>query len=331
MSTPSTITRFVGNYHYLSNFYETPITLNGVTWPTAEHAYQAAKCTEPCDIELIKRLPTPGAAKQAGKRVKMRHDWNDVRVPIMESIVRAKFNQNKDIADKLVATGDAVLIEGNGWGDKFWGMCTRNAPPRTPDGWIQAKLHGDNHLGVILMDIRKELQSPDTGHELLSPLQLDLDTIKQARAIGKVYDCGSRHMNALLAVSTSQELADSIIPISETTDYDFYTLDTEEMRSFLTSRGFSSGSETDEQGNPVARLYEFDSEASGVLLTSNGVQMVLRSRPWFYREVFDNIDPIFYSKYIWKSAPNDPPTRTQITDIMEQLFRTASVNPVAAI
>ena len=61
----------------------------------------------------------------------------------MEEIVRAKFGQNPVLADKLLATGDTLLIEGNTWGDKFWGVDTRVG-------------QGENHLGKILMKVRAE-------------------------------------------------------------------------------------------------------------------------------------------------------------------------------
>jgi predicted NAD-dependent protein-ADP-ribosyltransferase YbiA (DUF1768 family) len=57
----------------------------------------------------------------------------------MRDIVRAKFDQNEDLKIKLMATGAALLVEGNDWGDTFWGRC---------DG------KGGNVLGSILMELR---------------------------------------------------------------------------------------------------------------------------------------------------------------------------------
>lgn len=60
----------------------------------------------------------------------------------MLQVVRAKFTQNAELADKLLATGDAHLEEGNTWGDRVWG---------TVNGV------GANQLGIILMKIRDEI------------------------------------------------------------------------------------------------------------------------------------------------------------------------------
>lgn len=73
----------------------------------------------------------------------MRKDWEAVKVRIMEEIVRAKFTQNTELADKLLATGDAYLEEGNTWDDRIWGTVNSS---------------GANRLGVILMQIRAEIK-----------------------------------------------------------------------------------------------------------------------------------------------------------------------------
>jgi predicted NAD-dependent protein-ADP-ribosyltransferase YbiA (DUF1768 family) len=82
-------------------------------------------------------------AKRYGKIVVMRPDWNDVRLAIMEDLVRQKF-LTSSMERLLLSTGDAELIEGNYWGDTFWGVC---------------RGVGENHLGKILMKIREELKA----------------------------------------------------------------------------------------------------------------------------------------------------------------------------
>ena len=86
-----------------------------------------------------------------GKTLDMRPDWDDVRLNIMYDIVLAKFAQNPHLAEKLLATGDAELEEGNTWNDRFWGVC----PPGSGDG--------ENHLGKTLMRIRAEFKSTTEG------------------------------------------------------------------------------------------------------------------------------------------------------------------------
>lgn len=83
-------------------------------------------------------------AKRQGRQVALREDWEEVKVGLMEEVVRAKFFQNPDLGKRLLATGDTPLVEGNTWGDTCWGVDTRTG-------------QGENHLGLILMKIRGEL------------------------------------------------------------------------------------------------------------------------------------------------------------------------------
>lgn len=143
------ILEFTGEYHFLSNFHEGhPFAWNGDTWPTSEHAYQAAKCVRRDQYDLIRNLKTPGQTKRAGKSVELRTDWEQVKDSIMLDIVRAKFRQNEELAAKLIATGYTELEEGNYWKDRYWGVCPVGGP-------------GQNKLGKILMIVRDELMRRD--------------------------------------------------------------------------------------------------------------------------------------------------------------------------
>jgi ribA/ribD-fused uncharacterized protein len=84
----------------------------------------------------------PSSAKKKGRHVTLRHDWEKVKEEYMYQIVKAKFIQNPAIADALLETGNALLIEGNTWGDTIWGMCNGR---------------GQNKLGKILMRVRSEI------------------------------------------------------------------------------------------------------------------------------------------------------------------------------
>lgn len=135
---------FRGEYYFLSNFYETPVTYNGLTYKNTEAAFQAQKCMT--DEERIRFTGyDPATAKNAGRRVALRPDWEEVKVSLMEEIVRAKFTQNEDLREKLLATKDAILKEGNTWDDLFWGVSIKTGK-------------GKNNLGKILMKIREELK-----------------------------------------------------------------------------------------------------------------------------------------------------------------------------
>ncbi|MCH5187032.1 MAG: DUF1768 domain-containing protein [Oscillospiraceae bacterium] len=132
-------------YRFLSNFYETPICFNGLTYTNAEAAFQAQKVL---DNEERMRFcsMSAGKAKSWGRKVQLREDWEDVKLELMYGIVKAKFEQNPYIAGRLLETDGLMLIEGNTWGDTYWGVNSKNG-------------EGENHLGKILMRVREELKT----------------------------------------------------------------------------------------------------------------------------------------------------------------------------
>lgn len=137
---------FRGAHFFLSNFYPAPLDWWGQVWPTAEHAYQAAKSDDPDERAVIAAAETPGRAKRLGRCVKLRAGWDAQKVDVMRSILEAKFAV-PDLAARLVATGTAPLLELNTWGDRTWGVVAR------PDGTID----GRNLLGALLMERRAAL------------------------------------------------------------------------------------------------------------------------------------------------------------------------------
>lgn len=139
------IHQFRGEFAFLSNFWWAPVHFDGLIFPTAEHAYQAAKTLDPTEREWIRTMRTPGIAKRAGRTVTLRPFWNDIRIAAMDVILHAKFF-DLELRRKLIATHPRRLIEGNYWGDTFWGCVA-----------VDGKLKGENHLGKLLMQLRKEL------------------------------------------------------------------------------------------------------------------------------------------------------------------------------
>ena len=114
------INTFDGPFAFLSNFYKASVTFEGMTYPTNEHAFQAAKSlNKNIRSEFITQDLTPGQAKRKGRRISLRPDWESVKIQIMTDIVRNKFQTHPDLAAKLLATGDATLIEGTTWHDTF--------------------------------------------------------------------------------------------------------------------------------------------------------------------------------------------------------------------
>ena len=146
------IAEFQGEYRWLSNFarLEHPILLAGIKFNTAEHLYQALKSTNIVDFTSIASVNTPGKSKRLGKDIAIRTDWDDVKLIFMEFVLRLKF-QDKKLQQKLLDTGDAILEEGNRWGDTFYGISL-----------ITGK--GQNWLGKLLMKLRTEYRGNNHEH-----------------------------------------------------------------------------------------------------------------------------------------------------------------------
>ena len=134
---------FQGDYRWLSSFWMSEFIHEEKLWASVEHYYQASKATNQADADMVRQLSRPGKAKRAGRAIKVRADWDIIKDEIMLRGVRAKFQQNQGLADKLLATGDAELIEENQWGDVYYGTCQG---------------YGENRLGKILMRVREELK-----------------------------------------------------------------------------------------------------------------------------------------------------------------------------
>ena len=142
------IDRFDKAFTFLSNFYLCPVFFMGQDWPSTEHAFQAFKSREKPIREHIRGLKEARDAKRAGRALVKRSDWELIRRPLMEQLVRAKFFQHPDLAKQLIATGTQQLVEGNHWHDNEWGNCT----------CVEcASIAGQNMLGQILMAVRQEL------------------------------------------------------------------------------------------------------------------------------------------------------------------------------
>jgi ribA/ribD-fused uncharacterized protein len=145
------IDRFDGTeYAFLSNFYYSPIVMPdwhpaaGKVAQTIEHAFQSAKTDDVAQARLVLCSSSPGQAKRIGRRVRIRDGWDEGRDVVMLALVKLKFAPGSELAEKLLATDDAPLVEGNTWGDTYWGV----------SGGV-----GENRLGQILMGVRESLRS----------------------------------------------------------------------------------------------------------------------------------------------------------------------------
>jgi len=149
------ITLFRRPYSFLSNFRRSPVVYEGVAYPTVEHAYQAGKTLDTNWREKVLAMRRADYAKQLSKRraFPVRADWDQVKIGVMLGLLRQKFSDPKR-ASQLLGTGKRELIEGNWWGDQFWGMCQSD----------EGEWQGENHLGHLLMQVRDELAERDDLH-----------------------------------------------------------------------------------------------------------------------------------------------------------------------
>lgn len=131
--------KFSGLLAFLSNFHSCKVIVDGLTFKSAEAAYQSYK-----NLEHQKEFLTLGAydSKKYARTLPLRADWDKVKLEVMRKVVAAKFNQNVDLAKLLMKTPDEDLVEENTWGDTFWGVCEGK---------------GQNNLGKILKEIKYQL------------------------------------------------------------------------------------------------------------------------------------------------------------------------------
>lgn len=133
---------FRGPYRWLSNFQESRVHYAGVGFPTVEHAYVAAKQHTWENFRNVLLCTTPREVKNYGRTVKLRDDWDYIKLLIMNDLIREKFHIHEELREKLILTGGAYLEEGNTWNDTYWGVCNGV---------------GENNLGKILMKTREEI------------------------------------------------------------------------------------------------------------------------------------------------------------------------------
>lgn len=129
--------------NWFSNFepFDTPFIYQGISYKTPENFYQAMK-TEITDIETRYKIASVSASqsKKLGRKVKLRSDWEDIKIDVMRYVLKIKFKPGTTWYKKLLSTGVDEIVEWNNWGDRIWG--------KTLDG------KGSNYLGKLLMEIR---------------------------------------------------------------------------------------------------------------------------------------------------------------------------------
>lgn len=136
------IDSFRGEYRWLSNFWPCTVILDGEEYKSVEAAFVAAKTTDLNARKIIQNMENPGHVKRFGRSLKLRDDWENIKLNIMYKLLQQKFSKNSILGKKLEATGQQELVENNTWNDTFWGVCNGK---------------GQNNLGKLIMQVRKEL------------------------------------------------------------------------------------------------------------------------------------------------------------------------------
>ena len=135
-------------YGCLSNLYRSPVAFEGLLFPTAEHAYQYGKPRKAAVREWLMAAPTPSLLAMAAHGLyswDVAPGWSSSKVDRMRAVLVAKFTQHADLAEVLLATGDARLVEYSTTDNKtnrFWG---------------EVNGVGLNTLGTLLMEVRQIL------------------------------------------------------------------------------------------------------------------------------------------------------------------------------
>ena len=148
--TDDTVLIYTDRFYCLNNFSAFAVEMRGRVWPTAEHAYQAAKFFDPGIIAIVGNARSAHDAKKFARAndARKREDWDHFKHEIMEDVLRAKLEQHSLVRQQLLETGDRIIIE-NSPTDSFWG--------RGPD-W-----EGHNHFGKLWMKLRAELRAEQTA------------------------------------------------------------------------------------------------------------------------------------------------------------------------
>lgn len=141
----SIIKEFKGEYSWLSNFTNCKINYQGKEYPSVEHAYMSAKC----DAEEWKTICQDASIhasiiKKESRNIPLVSNWENIKLEVMYECLKEKYSQ-EPFKTKLLKTGEATIIEGNWWGDMYWGVCLKT----------QA---GENKLGLLIMLIRNQLR-----------------------------------------------------------------------------------------------------------------------------------------------------------------------------
>lgn len=142
----------------LSNFYPCRIEFDGMSFKSSEQLFMYLKAILFNDQEIAERIVkcvTPLESKRLGRKVKMfnQDSWDKAKSSVMFLALYHKFRQNPDLKNYLLMTKDSILAEASPY-DKIWGI---GLGIEYPERFDYSKWRGENLLGKVLMDVRKQL------------------------------------------------------------------------------------------------------------------------------------------------------------------------------
>lgn len=147
---------FASESSFLSNFAHAPIVDGNTVYATSEHYYQASKCAYLNAHEKRTQVisaPTPLEAKRIAETVPETPEWRKVQEKVMEEAINRKFDQNPDLADKLLSTGEMNLNEATH--NVVFGIGVTLLAKEIKD----KSYRGANKLGTILVKKRANIRA----------------------------------------------------------------------------------------------------------------------------------------------------------------------------
>jgi ribA/ribD-fused uncharacterized protein len=148
---------------YLSNWIPADLSIkfSGHTFTNSEQLFMYLKAVSFHDEEtadrIVKEGTYPKAAKELGRQVKNYDEkqWATLRENAMYTAVSAKFASNRELQEKLLDTGNKILVEGTPM-DPVWGVMVHWKDDRILD---ERNWKGKNLLGKVLMRVRQDLKN----------------------------------------------------------------------------------------------------------------------------------------------------------------------------
>lgn len=141
-----------------SNWTTSPFELDGMTFNCVEQWMMYNKAKVFNDTEIMKKVmetSSPREQKALGRQVKNfdADTWNKLAVDIVSRGCEAKFRQNPDLMEVLIADKDKYLVEASPY-DTVWGI---GMGEDNPDRFDESKWKGTNWLGIALMNARDRI------------------------------------------------------------------------------------------------------------------------------------------------------------------------------